>query len=68
VLGSAGSAASDALGGGKLAKTVTSMGQSMASNAAKNLVNKYVPLQAQRIINVGGGALGDVLQGNWEDA
>lgn len=68
VLGSAGSAASDAMGGGKLAKTVTSMGQSMASNAAMNLVNKYVPLQAQRIINVGGGALGDVLQGNWEDA
>lgn len=42
--------------------------QSMASNAAMSLVNKYVPLQAQRMINVGGGALGDVLQGNWEDA
>jgi len=68
VLGSATSTASDVLGGGKLAKTVTSMGQSMASNAAMNLVNKYVPLQAQRMINVGGGALGDILQGNWDTA
>jgi len=68
VLGSAAGTASDALGGGKLAKTVTSMGQSMASNAAMNLVNKYVPLRAQRMINVGGGALGDILQGNMEDA
>lgn len=67
-LGSVAGAATDALGGGKLAKTVTSMGQSMASNAAMNLVNKYVPLQAQRMVNVGAGGLGDILQGNWEGA
>lgn len=67
-LGAAGNAVSDVLGGGALAKRVTGIGQSMASNAVMNLVNKYIPLQAQRMINVGGGAIGDIMQGNWEGA
>lgn len=67
-LGAAGNAVSDALGGGALAKRVAGIGQSMASNAAMNLVNKYIPLQAQRMIDVGGGAIGDIMQGNWDGA
>lgn len=67
-LGGIAGAASNALGGSKIAQTVTKMGQSMASNAAMNLVNKYVPIQAQRMINVGSGAVGDLLQGNWDAA
>lgn len=67
-LGGIAGAASNALGGSKVAQTVTKMGQSMGSNAAMNLVNKYVPIQAQRMINVGSGAVGDLLQGNRDAA
>lgn len=67
-LGGVASAATDALGGSKLAQTAVNMGKSMASNAAMNLVNKYVPLTAQRAINTGAGAVGDLLRGDWDAA
>lgn len=61
-------AAAGFLGGGKLAQAVTGMGKSMGVNAGMNLVNKYVPIQAQRAANVGAGALGDLLNGDWNAA
>lgn len=67
-LGGVAGSASKALGGSKLAQTVTNMGKSMASNAAMNLVNKYVPLKAQRAINMGAGAAGDLMRGDWDSA
>jgi len=67
-LGGVASAASDALGGGLLAQAVTSMGKSAGVNAGMNLVNKYIPIQAQRAVNVGAGAIGDVLNGDWSAA
>lgn len=67
-LGGLAGSASKALGGSKLAQTVTNMGKSMASNAAMNLVNKYVPLKAQNAINAGAGAVGDLMRGDWDSA
>lgn len=67
-LGGAVSGAASAMGGGKLATTLAGMGGSMASNAAMNLVNKYIPMQAQRGLNVGAGMLGDVMNGDFEGA
>lgn len=60
--------AAQALGGGKVAQTVANMGKSAAVNASMNLVNKHVPIQAQRAINVGFGAVGDIMQGDWDSA
>ena len=60
--------AANAFGGGKLAATVAGMGANMATNAAMNLVNKHIPIQAQRALNVGAGAVGDIMNGNWEGA
>lgn len=60
--------AANAMGGGKLAATVAGMGANMATNAAMNLVNKHIPIQAQRALNVGAGAVGDIMNGNWEGA
>lgn len=67
-LGGVAGAAASALGGGKLAQTAANMGQSMASNAAMNLVNKYVPLKVQGALNTGAGAVGDLLNGDWNSA
>lgn len=60
--------AANAMGGGKLAATVAGMGANMATSAAMNLVNKHIPIQAQRALNVGAGAVGDIMNGNWEGA
>lgn len=67
-LGGAAAAATEALGGSKLAQTAANMGKSIASNAAMNLVNKYVPITAQRAINTGAGAIGDLARGDWDAA
>ena len=62
------SGATNALGGGALANAVTSKLGGMATNAAANLVNKHLPLPAQWAMNVGGGAVGDIMAGNFEGA
>lgn len=67
-LGGVTDSATQALGGGKLAQTVVSMGKSAAENAGLGLVNKYIPIQAQRAINVGAGAVGDLMNGDWNSA
>lgn len=60
--------AANALGGGRLANAVTGIAGNMASNAAMNLVNKHIPIQAQRGLNLGAGALGDIMNGDFEGA
>lgn len=67
-LGGVAGSASKALGGSMLAQTVTNMGKSMATNAAMNLVNKYIPLKNMHAINVGAGAVGDLMRGDWDSA
>ncbi|MBW4953851.1 hypothetical protein, partial [Klebsiella pneumoniae] len=67
-LGGVTDSATQALGGGKLAQTVVGMGKSAAVNAGMNAVNKYIPIQAQRAINVGAGAVGDLMNGDWNSA
>ena len=64
-LGGVTDSATQALGGGKLAQTVVGMGKSAAVNAGMNAVNKHIPIQAQRAINVGAGAVGDLMNGDW---
>ncbi len=68
VLGRVAAPAVKTMGGGNLARTVTGIGQSMASNAAMNLVNKYVPIRSQYAINTGAGMVGDLMHGNWDAA
>ena len=67
-IGGVGASAANMMGGGKLASRVAEMGSGMASNAAMNLVNKYIPIQAQRGLNVGAGMLGDAMNGDFEGA
>ena len=57
-----------ALGGGKLAQAVVGAGKNAAMGAGLNAVNKYLPLQAQQIANVGAGAIGDLMRGDWNSA
>lgn len=61
-------AAAQAMGGGKLARTVAGIGKSAAVNAGMNAVNKHIPVQAQRALQVGSGAAGDLMRGDWESA
>lgn len=67
-LGGAAASVSGALGGGRLAQAVTSIGANMAENAAMNLANKYLPLTAQRALDVTAGAIGDLMAGDWNSA
>lgn len=61
-------AATQALGGGALVKAIGTMGQDMAVSAGMGVVNKYVPVQAQRIADVGAGAVRDLMNGDWNAA
>lgn len=67
-LGGVANSAAQAMGGGQVAQTVAKMGQSAAVNAAVNVVNKHVPMQAQRAVNLGTGVVGDIMRGDWDGA
>lgn len=62
------SATSSALGGGKLATAVGKIAGDTARNLALKQVDKHIPLKARRAINVGFGAAGDIMSGNYEKA
>lgn len=57
-----------ALGGGKLANVGATMATNMASNAITDRINEKIPMKARRALGVASGALGDVLNGDWEGA
>lgn len=59
---------SAAMGGGKLASAVAKIGGGIGANAATNLVNKYIPPKSRSALNLGAGALGDVMRGDFEGA
>lgn len=68
LLGQAGSAVSNALGGGVLVNAVTKGVQNAASHAVEKTINKYIPKQIQKAVNVGMSATSDLLNGNWQEA
>jgi hypothetical protein len=61
---SAAAQAANMMGGGELAQAVSKIGGSMARNVVINEVNRHIPIQAQRAINVGAGAVGDLMRGD----
>ncbi len=67
-IGGVTSQAASLMGGGRLANTVATIGGNMATNAAMNLITRRIPIQAQRALNVGAGAVGDLMNGNWDGA
>lgn len=59
-----GNQAANMLGGGELAQAASKIGSTMTRNVVINEVNKHIPIQAQRSINVGAGAIGDIMRGD----
>ncbi|SEN72004.1 hypothetical protein, partial [Nitrosomonas marina] len=60
--------AANMMGGGELAQAVSKIGAATATNVVRNAINEHIPIQAHRALNVGGGALGDILQGDINNA
>lgn len=67
-LGGLGDSVNNALGGSTFGKAISNMGTSMAQNAATGLANKYIPAGAQRMLRTGTGALGDIMNGDFNSA
>lgn len=67
-IGGAVSGVAGALGGGAVAQALAGKLGGMASNAAANLVNKHIPLPAQWAMNALGGAVGDIMAGDFQGA
>ena len=67
-VGGAASQAAAALGGGRTVTALGTVGTNVATSAAEKLINDNVSQQAQRLINVGGGAIGDLMHGDWDAA
>lgn len=63
-----GDKAASMMGGGELAKAIGAIGGAMARNVVINEVNKNIPIQHQRAINVGAGAIGDIMRGDISQA
>lgn len=68
VAGSVSSSVAGALGGGKLATAAAKYGTNMASTAAQKMINKHISPQMAKIINTGGGMVGDIMSGDFEGA
>lgn len=63
-----GDKAASMMGGGELAKAIGTIGGAMARNVVINEVNKHIPIQHQRAINVGGQVIGDIMRGDISQA
>lgn len=61
---SIGDEAAEMMGGGNLAKAIGTIGGAMARNVVIDEVNRNIPIQAQRGLNVGAGAVGDIARGD----
>ncbi|SET41358.1 hypothetical protein SAMN05216326_12563 [Nitrosomonas marina] len=60
--------AANMMGGGELAQAVSKIGAATATNVVRNAINEHIPIQAHRALNVGGGVVGDILQGDINSA
>lgn len=67
-IGGLGSAISNQMGGGLLAKAGASLVGNIASNAAVGLINKHIPPSAQRALGAGVGIFGSLKDGNFDAA
>jgi hypothetical protein len=67
-VGGLGDSVNNALGGSTFGKALSNMGTSMAQNAATGLANKYIPAGAQRMLRTGTGAIGDIMNGDFNNA
>lgn len=56
------------MGNGELAQAVSKIGAASATNVVRNAINQHIPIQAHRALNVGGGVVGDILQGDINNA
>ncbi|WP_244531842.1 hypothetical protein [Nitrosomonas aestuarii] len=63
-----GNRAANMMGGGELAQAISKIGAASATNVVRNQINKHIPIQAHRALNVGGGVVGDILQGDINSA
>lgn len=68
VAGSVGGGITKVLGGGELAKSIGTIGAGIGKNAATGVINKYIPADIRRTVNIGAGAAGDILNGDFEGA
>ncbi|SEN69598.1 hypothetical protein, partial [Nitrosomonas marina] len=68
ITGNIGRHAANMMGGGELAQAVSRIGAATATNVVRNAINEHIPIQAHRALNVGGGVLGDILQGDINSA
>ncbi len=60
--------AANNLGGGELARAASRIVTSTASNAARNQINKHIPLSAHRALSLGGRVAGDLSRGDISSA
>lgn len=67
-LGGAIDGAAGALGGGKLVNAIAGKAKTAARGVTSSLINKAIPPQAQRFINIGADAGASLLSGDWESA
>ena len=67
-IGSASARATEALGGGQLAKAVVGAASSATSQAARQALNKYVPYGLRAKIDAGARGVGLAMEGKFEDA
>lgn len=56
------------LGGGSFGQAIGNIASDSVRNAATGLYNKLVPLRQQRLANLGGNVLGDILNGDFNEA
>ena len=56
------------LGGSKTAGVFGAAAGTIASQAATQVLNKYIPPQLEQNINLGGAAIGDIMRGDWDMA
>jgi len=68
LLGKGSSALTSALGGGPLAAATVGIGEVMVGNAVQGAINQNIPAVVRNGLNVGGGIVGDLMQGNWQEA
>lgn len=68
VIGQVGTNATRILGGGALAATTAGIGEVMVGNAVQGAIHARVPAVVRTALHAGGGAVGDLMQGNWNAA
>lgn len=67
-IGKGASGLTSALGGGPLAAATVGIGEVMVGSAVQGAINARIPPVVRTALGAGGGAIGDIMQGNWQAA